>query len=152
MTICVFDIDGSLANIEHRRHLVQCDNPDWPSFNYSMFLDTPNDAVIDLYKAIQATKKYDMAIFTGRSSEFRDVTIEWLDRNGITFDHFMMRDRYSEASVSDVVVKNRMVEDLQSSTGKIISFAVDDRPCVCRDVWIARGIFLFDVGQKCEDF
>ena len=42
MKTITFDIDSTLANIEHRRVFLDGDRPDWARFNAAMGENTPN--------------------------------------------------------------------------------------------------------------
>jgi len=55
MKTVIFDIDGTLANIEHRRVYLYSDRPDWARFNATMGEDTPNTPIVELYKTLWAS-------------------------------------------------------------------------------------------------
>ena len=44
----IFDMDGTLMNIEHRRHHVSGDKKDWQAFKNATVADTPYDMICDL--------------------------------------------------------------------------------------------------------
>ena len=50
MRTAIFDIDGTLANIEHRRHYVMNKPKNWKAFNSTMHLDTPYPEIVELAK------------------------------------------------------------------------------------------------------
>ena len=50
--VILFDIDGTLADIAHRRGHLDQDKPDWKSFNAEMGGDTPNAPIVTLYKSL----------------------------------------------------------------------------------------------------
>ena len=150
--IVITDIDGTLANIEHRRKFVRSEPKNWRLFNEYMKDDSVNSEVVDVYNAMRLQGFY-MVIFTGRSDEFKDVTIEWLKDNNIIYDELHMRSQKNEGYQRDSIVKNRMLSDLASAHPyKSVYMAIDDRPQVCNETWVENGVFLFDVGQRCEDF
>jgi FMN phosphatase YigB (HAD superfamily) len=156
--IVICDIDGTLADIEHRRGYVRIQPSNWSAFNESMHLDTVNQPVKDVYNALRSQGHY-MVIFTGRGNDYRNVTEKWLHDNEIFYDELYMRHVKKagvepfEDGVSDVIVKQRMLDGLKNlHKDKSILAAIDDRPSVCRDVWVKNDIFLFSVGQMCEDF
>jgi len=91
MKTVIFDIDGTLANIEHRRVYLDGDRPDWARFNATMGEDTPNAPIVDLYKTLWASGAYDLQIVTGRNEAFRKVTETWLTWNEIEFNRVLMR-------------------------------------------------------------
>ena len=64
--IVIFDLDGTLALIEHRRPLVEGDKKDWPGFFAACVDDEPNKPVIQTFRALQ-DHGHSMWIFSGRS-------------------------------------------------------------------------------------
>jgi len=51
MKTVLFDIDGTLADINHRRHHVEGDNAHWHAFFEEMGTDTVNQPVVDMCRA-----------------------------------------------------------------------------------------------------
>ena len=84
ITTVIFDIDGTLADIEHRRHFVEGKKKDFDAFNAAMVNDTPNEPIVDLLH--MCLGRFDMAgagatqvIFcTGRMEQYREVTRSFL--------------------------------------------------------------------------
>jgi hypothetical protein len=86
----IFDLDGTLALIEHRRHFVESEKPseenphpykkpDWKAFYAACVDDLPNVPVIRTLK-ILAEADVDVWVFSGRSDEVREETEAWLER------------------------------------------------------------------------
>lgn len=103
----IFDLDGTLALIEHRRHFVEvgrcraCDGKgttmkglrlckpcegsgqrekaDWRAFFAACVNDEPNWPVISTMQALLKTGA-DVWIWSGRSSEVMNETLAWLHR------------------------------------------------------------------------
>lgn len=138
----LFDIDGTLADIEHRRIYLNQERPDWRKFNAAMGHDTPNYAVVNLYQTLVQSDVYDIIIVTGRNEEFRKVTEAWFAWNEIYFTRIMMRpDRDNRA---DHIIKEEILDSLLSE-GRDIAFTVDDRQQVV-DMWRRRGIMCLQCG------
>ena len=76
----IFDLDGTLALIEHRRHFVEGDKKDWPAFFAACVNDAPNQPVIEVLRALVAQGN-EVRIWSGRSDEVRQQTEDWIDRN-----------------------------------------------------------------------
>lgn len=74
----IFDIDGTLANIDHRRHLVEGPKKDFDAFYDAMVYDTVNPDVQDLYRLYAHNLDWLVYICTGRPEKYRSVTEEWL--------------------------------------------------------------------------
>ena len=73
----IFDLDGTLANIDHRLHHIQDGNSNWSKFYGECWLDLPNKPII----ATMDLLRYGGAevwIFTGRSAKVRYMTVNWL--------------------------------------------------------------------------
>ncbi|WP_065328187.1 phosphatase domain-containing protein [Tritonibacter mobilis] len=131
MKTALFDIDGTLANIEHRRPLLAGQRPDWKSFNASMGADTPNFPVVELYKALWDSGKYQLILVSGRGEEHRKLTETWLTWNEIPFERLLLRPENDFRP--DVEIKQEILNLLRSE-GKEISFVVDDRNSVV-EMW-----------------
>ncbi len=145
MKTILFDIDGTLANIEHRRGHVAKDKPDWKSFNAEMGGDTPNAPIVALYKSIWDTDSYELILVTGRNERSRSLTEQWLAWNEIPFDQMLMRP--DNDFRADHIIKEEILNRLLAA-GKAIEFVVDDRQQVV-DMWRRNGITCLqcDVGD-----
>lgn len=105
--IIIFDLDGTLANIEHRLHYINppkymhgdADEPkkDWKSFFRACVDDQPIHAICSLlsiilhYNSVSGDDAYEVWIVTGRSDMVRGETEEWLEKQGILWDKMLMR-------------------------------------------------------------
>ncbi len=141
----LFDIDGTLADIAHRRVFLDKIPPDWKSFNAEMGEDTPNAPVVSLYQTLWDSGAYDIILVTGRNEQYRKVTEQWLTWNLIEFSRLIMRaDKDFRA---DHIIKEEILHALRAE-GKDILFTVDDRQQVV-DMWRRNGITCLqcDVGD-----
>jgi len=144
MKSCIlFDIDGTLALIDHRRHFLDGNRPDWKSFNARMGDDTPNVPVVTLYKTLRDTNDFELILVSGRGEENREITQRWLVWNEIPFDTLLMRPKND--SRPDTDIKLEFLEALRNQ-GKQILFAVDDRQSVV-DMWRANGVTCLQCAQ-----
>ena len=141
----IFDIDGTLANIEHRRAHLRKNPPDWKVFNAEMGKDIPNADVVSLYRSLWNTNNYELILVTGRNERTRKLTEQWLTWNEIPFLRLLMR--ADQDFRADHVIKEELL-DLLLAEGKEIAFTVDDRQQVV-DMWRRRGITCLqcDVGD-----
>ena len=85
----VFDLDGTLANIEHRLHFIHKKPKDWKSFLASVDRDTPNPWVVDLLNAVRPHGE--TLVLTGRSETTREATFNWLLDHNVMYDYLVMR-------------------------------------------------------------
>ena len=145
MKTVIFDIDGTLADIEHRRGFLDGPRPDWRRFNAAMGEDSPNLPIVNLYKTLWNSGAYDLQIVTGRNEAFRKVTETWLTWNEIPFNRVLMRADRDQRP--DNIIKGEILLELRSE-GREIAFAVDDRQQVV-DMWRANGVVCLqcDVGN-----
>lgn len=140
----LFDIDGTLADIEHRRHLVDCQKPNWAEFFDLMGSDSVNEPVAELYKELWQSNKYECILLSGRPEKYRKITEQWLVWNEIPFKRLLMRkDKDNRA---DHIIKEEVLNALISE-GKRIAFVVDDRQSVV-DMWRRNGLTCF----QCADY
>ena len=77
----VFDLDGTLADLNHRLHLIKGKKKDWPSFYRSCVSDKPKHWVISLLNMCR--KDGEILILSGRSDEVEGYTRDWLIDNYI---------------------------------------------------------------------
>ena len=150
MLIC-FDIDGTLANIEHRLDYVRSKPKNWKAFDAGMPNDKVNEPVARVFHSIIASDfNNDIVLASGRNERSRQATEDWLELNGLGhYDKLYMRkaDDYR----SDDIVKDEIIDEIVADYGKLPDIWFDDRPRVVRAVR-KRGIFVFDVYQGEEDF
>lgn len=144
----IFDMDGTLADCQHRIHHIQAGDgtlarkKDWPSFWAGVPFDTPIPHMVRTYKVLRYSTAesyaYGMSIIivSGRAERCRVDTLEWLERNELSHDGlFMRRDGdYRD----DATVKSELLDQILHLGWKPI-MAFDDRKRVV-DMWRARGI------------
>ena len=88
--VAIFDVDGTLMNIEHRRKYVSGDKKDWKSFFDYMEFDTIRDDVFHLAHALQKDG-YHIFVCSGRNEKHRDITEKQLAFGKLDYQVLMMR-------------------------------------------------------------
>ena len=77
----IFDVDGTIADVEHRRYHVTQQPTDWKSFKEATQFDTPVQWVCDIAKK-HIAQGDDVAFFSARNEEQRSLTeaqiAEWI--------------------------------------------------------------------------
>jgi FMN phosphatase YigB (HAD superfamily) len=77
----IFDLDGTLCNVDHRRPLVTGKKKDWPKFLSLCENDTPNQWCVKLvHMYAYPPAGYRIIFVTGRGKEYEEVTRAWIYR------------------------------------------------------------------------
>lgn len=133
----VIDLDGTLANIDHRLHYIKREKPDWDGFFKACVDDKLNDWCAELITAMRNTFKT-VLIVSARSKLVEVETKEWLDKIfGPFFSDYalvMLRENGDTTPDDDLKIKW-----LHSYGKERILFVVDDRQCVV-DMWRSEGL------------
>lgn len=82
MSFYVFDLDGTLADCEHRLSHIQKSPKDWPAFFAACAGDGPIRHTIELLHTLSDIG-HRVEIWSGRSDECRAQTEAWLNDCGI---------------------------------------------------------------------
>ncbi len=148
LTCILMDIDGTLANAEHRVHLIPRDGtppeqvgPAWQAFFDLSHADTVNDEIKALNNAMAAVTTVFMV--TGRPETDRENTRRWLAQNGIHYARLFMRPAGDRRP--DTIVKAEVLARIRA-LGYEILFAVEDRASVTK-MWRENGVRCL---QVCE--
>lgn len=84
------DIDGTLADIEHRRVYVRSKPKNWPAFERAIPDDGPIQWVIDAVNRLYHAG-WTVVLMSGRSEKSRQVTQRWLELHGVYYHALYMR-------------------------------------------------------------
>jgi len=141
--IC-WDVDGTLANITHRRQFVASHPKNWPAFNRAMVKDTPYEDMVWLFKVLAAQPDTVMLVVSGRGSENRTVTEQWLHDAGIEYTCLLMRPVKDHRQ--DYIIKSELLEQIRNEYGEPF-MVFDDRDQVVDKAWRANGVRCL---QVCE--
>ena len=92
LKIVLCDIDGTVADITHREHLLKRDGKgrvNWKAF----FALQEKDAVREHIKAMvyESWPDCEVVFLTGRPEDYREETEQWLADNGFTYRELHMR-------------------------------------------------------------
>ena len=143
----IFDLDGTLCDVRHRRHFVTEKPKNWKAWNEEMVNDTLNEPVALVYHLLKQLTFYDVILVSGRSEDYREKTEKWLKDHAIAYDALYMRAHKDNRD--DAVVKSEIADEIEKTHNIFCVF--DDRKRVV-DMWTNRGIWVFDVGQGKGDF
>ena len=159
----IFDLDGTLANIDTRRDMSLKPNG---KLNWDIFADpssilnwdTPNAPVIKMAQMFKADG-FKIVIFSGRNDRGFDATVLWLKNNLVPFDLLVMRpDKFKDKSwpiadgnpatpdmrfMPDEILKKVMLDTFVDIND--VFLVVDDRDKVVK-MWRDLGLNTFQVA------
>lgn len=147
--LIVFDIDGTLANIEHRLHHIKTKPKNWDAFDAGIKDDKVNSPVARMYWAM-ANMGHTIVIATGRNERNRAETEAWL-RKKIGSEWKTLYMRSEDDRRDDTIVKREMLDKIVRDYGRKPDAVFEDRPRVVQ-MWRNEGVFVFDVYQGQDDF
>ena len=132
----IFDLDGTLADIEDRRKLSTKDNGkmDWDKFfdPANISLDKPNIPVIKMAQAL-AEAGYMIAIFSGRSKGTSNTTKFWLSQNKVPFSILKLRpEKHPYRFMPDEKLKKEWLDECFPYPYNDIVCVFDDRDKVVK--------------------
>jgi hypothetical protein len=159
----IFDLDGTLANIDVRRDksLKPDGKLDWEIFadpNSILNWDTPNEPVIKMAQMFKADG-FKIVIFSGRNDRGFVATNHWLTRHDVPHDLLVLRPDKFKANSWPVADGNQATPDMRFMPDEILKKAmldtfvdiddvflvVDDRDKVVK-MWRDLGLNTFQVA------
>ena len=137
----VFDIDGTLADLTHRRHFVTTKPKNWPAFDKGIPDDTPFEDMVYLNNLLYDAG-HGIIIASGRSDRQKQATEDWLVEHGVRYHAiYMRRDRdYRSDDIIKEELLDRMISDCWDP-----KMVFDDRDRVVA-MWRRRGIRCMQVA------
>jgi len=124
----IVDIDGTLADVEHRVHHVNKEQKDWKAFHDSMDQDRLNHWYAKLIEAMKH-QGFDILFVTGRDEDYREKTQTWMKQHQIQYDKLYMRSAVDFRSDSEV---KKEIYERQIKDHWEVAFVVDDRLSVVK--------------------
>ena len=143
----IFDLDGTLADCEHRKHLIQGPRPNWDLFFAYCTSDTPILTVITTMDTMLRTD-VDVWIWSGRSENVRTETENWLYENtAMTHGeiHANTKMRPSGDTTPDEALKESWLNEMDQRDRQRLVAVFDDRNKVVA-MWRKRGVTCFQVA------
>ena len=138
----IFDVDGTIADVEQRRHYVNGNN-DWDSFRKETVNDTPVQWVCDIAKRFIAQGD-EVAFFSARNESERDITEKQIS-DWIGDGHKGVFLRPDGDFTPDDVFKSELADKFIDMGGKI-DLIFDDRQKVV-DMWRDKGFTVVQVAD-----
>lgn len=138
----IFDIDGTLADLTHRRHFVASKPKNWDAFQALAHKDVPFEPVAVLARSL-ATLAHRIVLCSGRGEQERPVTEAWLAQHQITHERLYMR---AEGDYrADDLIKEELLDHILSD-GFSPQIVFDDRARVVA-MWRRRGLICAQVAE-----
>jgi|TARA_B100000902_G_scaffold35468_2_gene42586 phosphoglycolate phosphatase-like HAD superfamily hydrolase len=131
----IFDIDGTLMNIEHRKKFVEQRPKDWKSFRELTKDDTPNEDVFAIAIALQK-QGHNILIASGRNKSQRAITLMQLMGQKLVFRDIKLRS--DKDFRPDHFVKKDMLDQFRAEGWKP-ELVFDDRTSVV-EMWRENGL------------
>lgn len=127
------DIDGTLAIMNGRSPF------DWSKVGE----DDLNDAVALVLDSVEGWYNKHIILMSGRDSVCRDITVEWLQRHSIRYDHLYMR--AAGDNRKDTIIKEELYNEHVRDKYNVV-FVLDDRNSVVK-MWRGLGLTVFQVNE-----
>lgn len=138
----IFDMDGTIADCQHRVEYARGEKKDWDKFFSLVHLDTPIKENVEILRQF-VDNDIRVVIVSARSGKCREQTEKWLRDNNIPYFHLIMRNEFDRRP--DVDVKRGILNKYFVDRSKILKI-YDDRPSVIR-MWREEGLDVVDVGN-----
>ena len=143
----IFDIDGTLANCEHRLHHIIGDNKDWDAFDAEGQKDTPIYPIVHICKHLFNLGWF-VLLLTGRNERVRECTETWLQRYDIGYTEMLMRplkDRREDTVVKKELLDKFLTERRQHCKVEVQTIFEDRQRLV--DMFRADGYHVCQVAK-----
>jgi len=145
-SVIICDLDGTLAEVEHRKHFINQEEKDWKSFHEHCVHDEPYKQVVDTVQALCQIHDLEVYIYTGRTIDTLEVTKNWLENVGIFYSKIRMRTNEKFWIKDDQLKENWLNEDFPGNEKDYVYLVLEDRKSVV-DMWRRNGLKCFEVNE-----
>ena len=139
-TAHIYDVDGTLANIDPYLHHVRGSNRDYDAFHEASIDALPNVNVLEMLNN-SVSDGHSILVVTSRKEKYRGLTSMWLAKNNIRSHGLFMRadndNRPDYEAKKDILDKITLLWN--------VTHAVDDNPNVIR-LWEDHKIPTTKIG------
>jgi len=139
-TAHIYDVDGTLANVDPYLHHVRGSNRDYDAFHKASIDALPNVEVLEMLNN-SVFDGHSILIVTSRKEKYRGLTSMWLAKNNIRSHGLFMR--ADDDGRPDYEAKKDMLDKI--SVLWDVTHAVDDNPNVIR-LWEDHKIPTTKIG------
>ena len=127
--VFVFDIDGTLSNLNHRLPHIHKSPKDWKTFKELIPFDKPHEDIIWLTQCFSRYGK--VVLCSARDATNRKETSDWLIEHNVYFDELYMREANDYRD--DGIIKKELLADIINKYGKPFMW-FDDRNRVVQSI------------------
>ena len=138
----VVDIDGTIANGEHRVHHLLQEPKDWDSYFSKCDGDKPIRGIVDIVKTM-GVMGFCVVYCTGRRDSEREKTKEWLNKHDLPCSTLLMRK--TGDCRHDTAIKPELLASV-AITPKNTAFILEDRNSVVKK-WRELGFTCLQVAD-----
>ena len=144
--IVICDIDGTIANCEHRKHYVTERPKNHEAFYAGVKDDTPIWSVIGLVQTLLAYEgsRTELVFVTGRPERCRTDTVEWLKHTHLYPNDYTLLMRKDKDYRQDYIVKQEILDTHIDKSR--VWLVLDDRKQVV-DMWRRNGLTCLQVAD-----
>lgn len=155
--LVLFDLDGTIADVQHRMHYIRPDPPVDPDtgkkvkrrfdlFHHACVDDGVIEPVARFYKQFVADPDVVVVVLSGRDVATLDKTKQWFADNGLPLpDELLLKS--GDQHTPDIEQKRIQADRLEKKYGRPIDMVFEDRDRVVK-MWKQRGTFVFNVDQS----
>lgn len=137
----IFDVDGTLMDISHRRKFVEQKPKNWMAFRDHTGQDVPKKEIFNVAIALEKAG-HNIIIASGRNKSQRAITLKQLFGSGLVFRALYLR---SDTDFRpDHEVKSKMLDKMRDD-GWNPTLVFDDRTSVV-NMWRERGLTAVQVA------
>lgn len=136
----IFDVDGTLANVDPYLHLIRGSNKDYDAFHKASIDALPNIEVVEMLNDAVADN-FAVLIVTSRKEKYRGLTSMWLAKNNLRSHALFMR--ADDDNRPDYEVKKDILDKITEHWD--VFHAIDDNPNVIR-LWEDHNISTTKIG------
>lgn len=140
----IFDLDGTLANCDHRLHFIQTKPKNWKAFFAGMEHDTPIEPTVSIARDLSRSNR--LIFCTGRPASHYDQTRAWLAKHvGAWTAECPLYTRSTSDHRPDYEAKALMLACMHEA-GFDPKVAFEDRDQVV-DMWRRSGLICYQVAK-----
>jgi hypothetical protein len=136
----IFDVDGTLANVDPYLHYVRGSDRDYNAFHEASIGALPNVEVVEMLNNA-VSDCHAILVVTSRKEKYRGLTSMWMALNNVRSHALFMRS--DEDNRPDYEVKKDILDKINKHW--TVLHAVDDNPNVIR-LWEENGISTTKIG------